>query len=348
MPKVSFIIPVYNTEKYLTRCLDSISAQTDPSFEALLIDDGSTDASADICKQYAERDDRFKYFYQENKGVSAARNLGIDSATGEYIAFVDSDDAIESHYIIFLHHILKETKVDVAGFGFRTHFLNNASSLKNRSLSLSCVDESNFLAKYCRNWLDFKQVYTWCKIYDREFLLASKIRFNESLNFSEDRDFIFRLGIHSRNMIFVPDALYKYIFRSDSAVKAPISVDGAESLLRQYLTAYQNYSSYWLQDSWGKHLEVVKPIALYAALSSAMYNAQTKLGNDSELTFIATMNALKDFPIRDELEIRKVEKALSYFVRVNNKDAKWFSNSKKGMIAFSEGEAGIRKILNIK
>ena len=91
---VSIIIPVYNSEPYLSRCLDSVLAQTYPKIEVLLIDDGSTDNSYAICQQYAQRDSRMKVIHQQNQGAAAARNTGLDNATGEYIMFCDSDDIL--------------------------------------------------------------------------------------------------------------------------------------------------------------------------------------------------------------------------------------------------------------
>lgn len=93
-PLISVIIPVYNVEKYLRRCLDSVIAQTYQKLEIICVDDGSIDDSGKICDQYAVRDARIKVIHQENQGLSAARNRGIDAADGEYIAFVDSDDYI--------------------------------------------------------------------------------------------------------------------------------------------------------------------------------------------------------------------------------------------------------------
>ena len=93
-PLITVIVPVYNVEKYLRRCLDSIIRQTYQNLEILCIDDGSIDNSGEICEQYAARDARIKVIHQENQGLSTARNRGLDTATGEYIAFVDSDDYI--------------------------------------------------------------------------------------------------------------------------------------------------------------------------------------------------------------------------------------------------------------
>ena len=94
MPKISIIIPVYNTENYLHCCIDSILAQTYTDFELLLIDDGSTDKSSKICDEYAEKDSRIRVIHKENGGANAARKLGIEKANGEYVIFVDSDDSI--------------------------------------------------------------------------------------------------------------------------------------------------------------------------------------------------------------------------------------------------------------
>lgn len=97
--KISVIIPVYNTEKYLRECLDSVLAQTFTDFEVLVINDGSTDSSGKICDEYAQKDARVKVFHKENGGVSSARNLGLDNAKGEWITFVDSDDSIKENYL---------------------------------------------------------------------------------------------------------------------------------------------------------------------------------------------------------------------------------------------------------
>lgn len=93
-PKISCIVPVYNVEKYLRRCVDSILAQTFTDFELILVDDGSPDGCPAICDEYAEKDSRVRVIHQENKGVSAARNAGLDMARGEYVCFVDGDDEV--------------------------------------------------------------------------------------------------------------------------------------------------------------------------------------------------------------------------------------------------------------
>ena len=98
-PKISVIIPVYNAESTLRRCVDSVLAQTYTDFECLLIDDGSTDKSGEMCDEYAAKDSRVRVFHKENGGVSSARNVGLDNAKGEWITFLDSDDYIEEEFL---------------------------------------------------------------------------------------------------------------------------------------------------------------------------------------------------------------------------------------------------------
>ena len=110
---ISIIVPVYNTEKYLRRCIDSVLAQTYQDFELLLIDDGSKDSSGAICDEYAAQDARVRVFHKENGGVSSARNVGLDNARGEWITFVDADDWIESDMLELLLRKGEETGADI-------------------------------------------------------------------------------------------------------------------------------------------------------------------------------------------------------------------------------------------
>lgn len=119
-PTISIIIPIYNTEKYLRRCLDSIVAQTYKDFECIIVDDGSTDGSGKICDEYVAKDNRFKVFHKKNGGVSSARNLGLDNAKGEYIAFCDADDYVKENWLS--EFILRIPICDIVVSGFeKTH-----------------------------------------------------------------------------------------------------------------------------------------------------------------------------------------------------------------------------------
>ena len=120
--KISIIIPVYNVEKYISECIESILKQTYNNFELLLINDGSTDTSGNICDKYAELDKRIRVFHKKNEGVGIARNLGIEHARGEWICFIDSDDWISSDYF---ETIMNDINIaDLTFWGFKLHYAN--------------------------------------------------------------------------------------------------------------------------------------------------------------------------------------------------------------------------------
>lgn len=116
---ISVVIPVYNVDKYITDCLESIVSQTFSEWEVVMVNDGSSDRSVEICKSFCERDSRFRVLEQENRGVSAARNTGIDACCGEYIFFMDADDTILPNTFEALNAVLHETKADMVSFQFQ-------------------------------------------------------------------------------------------------------------------------------------------------------------------------------------------------------------------------------------
>lgn len=124
---ISIIVPIYNVENYLQECLESILKQTYKNFEVLLVDDGSTDNSANICKLYVEKDKRFKYFFKENGGLSSARNFGISNSKGEFLSFVDSDDIISNDFLETLYNnmINNEVKLSIVGY---CNYYNNGTT----------------------------------------------------------------------------------------------------------------------------------------------------------------------------------------------------------------------------
>ena len=127
-PLVSVIIPIYNMEAYLARCLDSVLNNTYRNLEIICVDDGSTDGSAEILRAYAEKDSRIVPIFKENGGVSSARNAGLDRMTGEYVTFVDPDDFVHPQYVELLYRALKESGTEIAICGFETVADENGTS----------------------------------------------------------------------------------------------------------------------------------------------------------------------------------------------------------------------------
>lgn len=187
MPVVSIIVPVYNAEKHLNRCIDSILLQSYKDFELLLIDDGSEDKSGLICDDYANIDKRIKTFHKTNEGVSSARNIGLEKARGKWIAFVDSDDYVFPNWLsIFIEN---SEMVDIVICGFECNRLINDSypSYKIGFNYRGGVKDGLYdLYKY-------PMVGSiWNKCFKREIIESNKIRFNIKFNVKEDEDFFLR------------------------------------------------------------------------------------------------------------------------------------------------------------
>lgn len=173
---ISVIIPVYNVEPYVRRCLDSVVNQTYKDLEILVIDDGSTDDSGKICDKY-KRDERVKVFHTENRGLSAARNLGLDNASGEWIGFVDSDDWIEPDMYEVLLKRAEETGADIAECGFYIDYPSKYSTCTVNTEAVSSKDALNALIN------ESLRTEVWNKIFRSNLFL--NIRFPDGRNFEE-------------------------------------------------------------------------------------------------------------------------------------------------------------------
>lgn len=181
-PTISVIVPVYNTEKYLPRCIDSILAQTFTDFELLLIDDGSKDNSANICDEYAAKDQRVRVFHKQNGGVSSARNLGLDNAQGEWITFVDSDDWIECEYFSIL---ASSSESDIIISYYVAEGWNGWVSNPFKDEIFKEENIRLFLNKYL-----ISCNVPWAKLIKRCIIEKCKIRFDTNISYGEDTLFI--------------------------------------------------------------------------------------------------------------------------------------------------------------
>lgn len=203
---ISVIVPVYNTEKYLDKCIQSILAQTYTDFELLLIDDGSTDSSGAICDKYAEQDSRVRVFHKENGGVSSARNLGLDNVNGEWIAFVDSDDWVEENWLGALMEIIdKDNDIDIVRFGY----IRNDDDYEQKIVSSQdfiLVNKEDYLIQN-----DNAHYYAmlWNTLF-KYTLIGSRIRFNILINWSEDFIFTYECYLVVKKMYISSLPLYHY------------------------------------------------------------------------------------------------------------------------------------------
>ena len=175
MSIISVIVPVYNVEKYLSQCLDSILAQTFKDFECICVNDGSTDGSLDILQEYAKKDDRIKIIIQENKGLSAARNVGIREAIGQYISFVDSDDWVDKNYLQILYRTIENTNSEVVVCNYEKYYEKEdkfSSNIFPQGSKISCND--NLSLKISKG---YTQPTVWTKIIKMKLLKEKMIVF---------------------------------------------------------------------------------------------------------------------------------------------------------------------------
>lgn len=216
--RFSIIIPVYNVETYLCDCLDSVLNQTFHDWEAFCIDDGSTDGSADILKQYADKDDRIRIIAQRNAGTAAARNAGLKAAKGEYIFFLDSDDWIETKALQTLNSQLSilNSYPDVLCFSGRRYIETTREyrpadilAEKNYSSGIDYYNENALLSR------DFAFVCVVLRVYRREFLMSHRLYFAED-NTYEDNLWVPIMLHHASTVKVIPDSLYIYRFREGS------------------------------------------------------------------------------------------------------------------------------------
>lgn len=214
-PKISVIVPVYNAENSLHRCLDSILNQTLQDLEVLLINDGSTDKSGSICDQYVEKDKRVRVFHKENGGVSSARNIGLKNMRGRYSIHCDSDDWVEKDMLYNLYKSLEATNADILICDFYTESSKgdmNYCIQKPRELTPTVVCEDLLLNKIHGS--------TCNKLIRNSFIYEANISFNEEVNYCEDLLFIIELLINKPVVTYLNQAYYYYLYHSKSITKS--------------------------------------------------------------------------------------------------------------------------------
>ena len=216
MKKVSIIVPVYNTEKYLGKCLESLSRQSLEDIEIICVDDGSSDNSGQICDRFASLDKRFTVIHKENEGVSKARNTALDIADGVYVGFVDSDDWVECNMFEKLYEKAVSNSYDIVQCAY------NGGRKCEKELTLTGEEEiiPSFMEGAVSNSV-------WDKIYKAE--LIRDIRFEIDLRFAEDFEFNARALLSARVVSIIPDVLYHYTERAGSETHFSINnahIDG--------------------------------------------------------------------------------------------------------------------------
>lgn len=219
MPLVSVIVPVYRVEKVLHYCIDSILNQTIEDFELILVDDGSPDDCGKVCDCYAEKDNRIKVLHRNNQGVSAARNAGLDVATGKYIVFVDSDDYVANTYLEELTTYMScNVHFVVCGYYRAFDYSSNTEGIVKYPSEKEIVNCSKYDLMYLTHLVLMSQ--PWNKIFDKQIIDDYHIRMDEKRSIGEDMLFVFDYCSHILNekFIIVNKPLYYYIVNNSSSL----------------------------------------------------------------------------------------------------------------------------------
>ncbi len=209
-PKVSVIVPVYNVEKYLPECLDSLINQTLRDIEIICVDDGSKDNSLQILNEYARKDNRIKVIHKENGGLSSARNAGIEIAIGKYLAFVDSDDFVDTNTYERTYDEVEKNNADILCFGWKNFPVGHG---REDCCPKNKVYHDWFTAKRTR-----ESIHAWNKLYKSSFIKDNNLRFNEKSKCTEDECFNLCAYPLAKTIVHISDKLYNYRYREGSLV----------------------------------------------------------------------------------------------------------------------------------
>lgn len=227
MAEITIVVPVYNVEKYVAKCIDSLLAQTFTDLEILLVNDGSTDGSAKICEEYARKDSRIKVIHQENQGLSAARNTGIEHASGKFLGFIDSDDYIDEDMYEVLYNQLQENQADISVCGIYNEYADvvrracptDEFMVVSQKEAMRLVLEANKISVNAVN-----------KLYKKE--IFQELRYPVG-KLSEDAHVILEILLQAKTIVISTVPKYHYIHRGNSITTSPYK-SGDLSVIEAY------------------------------------------------------------------------------------------------------------------
>lgn len=312
MPFLSVIIPVYNAEKYLSRCFDSIITQTFKDYEVIIIDDGSTDQSPEICDRYAIKDDRFRVFHVKNGGPSKARNTGFLKSEGEYIYCIDNDDYISGeHYFQIIYDSLKKNPVEILQMG-ASYYRESADCIVKVLDYIELEDlEINKPSHTIYSLISKRKYETscWTKVIKKDFLIDNDYFFDEELVVEDlDWNMNFLRGIKTYNVLNCSS--YMHVFR-DGSIAASHGKQSYKNCMDQIVTI-NRWANYYQTYTENKELKT-------AALSFLCYQMFITMGRSVKLdkAYQKTVkNELKRMKYLTNYAIEKSQKVLCFVYKI--------------------------------
>lgn len=306
MEKVSVIIPVYNVEKYLSKCLDSVLSQTYPHIEVILINDGSKDNSLNICQAYAEKDERIRVIDKENEGVSIARNTGIEAATGEFIAFIDPDDWVEPEAYESMIAQLKKWDADIClcnfyrdtkrrsqpkRFDFEEEILVDDEIIE--LLVNDMIGMGDLLPKY-----SYIMGSVWRGVYKRSFLETYNLRFTPKVTIMEDLVFMVQTLLKCHRVAIDHGVRYHYVQHASSTIHS-YNEKMWEDLLVVYRLLEESIREADLEEKMRNRLDYRYIGMIFAAIKNETF---IKKDSDFKDTVVRMMDIFTDHNLKTVLE----------------------------------------------
>jgi glycosyltransferase involved in cell wall biosynthesis len=289
-PVISIIVPVYKVEQYLRRCIDSILAQTFINFECILIDDGSPDNCPVICDEYAEQDNRIVVIHQENKGVSAARNAGLDIAKGEWIGFVDSDDWCDEVMFQLLYENAIKYDVDVSICGARIVSAEHTCTNPLKEVKLICPGITATRMMFSEKLFNTNP---FAKLMKAAIFIKNKIRYDTSIKYGEDALLLYEFYKFSDRVFYSSQPYYNY-FRHSACIT------GVHELTAERKTIFMAYDKMLLSETGKTMMKAIKArkaleagwMTTYYHLNRCFDNSYLLLRNVVKCNFIYTLTDL--------------------------------------------------------
>ena len=220
-PTISVIIPVYNAEKYIRRCVESILVQTFEDFELLLVDDGSPDHSGEICDEYAQKDSRVRVFHKSNGGTASARNYGLDHFQGDYVAFIDNDDYVEPTYLDDMLNAMTRCGADLVCCGV-WYFEKSDGSYGRLRITDSDKEYNRSEALIEMLGSDSYDVWLWNKLFKASIIKNNGIKLCNGVGYADDMGFVTDYIMHCSKVVYISKTLYHYMYYEKSSSHATV------------------------------------------------------------------------------------------------------------------------------
>ena len=301
-PLISIVVPVYNVEKYLDGCIQSILDQSYHNIEIVLINDGSTDTSSVICKKYNNIDNRVRYIETSNKGVSYARNVGIEKSTGEYIAFVDSDDITEKEYVSTL---VAMTKISNMGLCNYSHSCKDSTN-DNKKKDYKILNKDDFILLNSTGLLNVP----YCKLFKRNIIEKYNIKFKEDLSLGED--LLFNLDYLSHIDKVAISSSKQYRYRNS----------GSGSLSKKYYKNAKSIQTLLIRrlEEFFKNTKYEKELnQILADRTMIILDNEFKKNDSFKNRYLSTIKLLKEKDIKEKIiKYKKGFKQPQYMLLKNN------------------------------